>query len=1234
MRALSPSRPATMGYAVLLLACAVFTVGWLAAGAVALVAANTPDVAATLPDAAARGDPWARGLLEAAQRSEPLGQATLDYAFSLLSLLTAAMLLASRTQEWPIRLLVIAMVASAGAFNLQAHAGAVAVQTATGLPVDGLHQVLLHAVACAAFVLALLLFPSGRLLRPGPGRRRLVVAAGVGALLLVGAGTALLPHTISCVLFFGFLVPSIVLSALLRQRNHHGLTMEQRTQARLLFSVLAAVFAVTVVLALLTWLWGQLGLAGSAVTLRLILVDPTVQGNDVTGQPTALLFWFARFASAAIAAAVLVAARQTRLWTAEQVLSLGLAATLVVALIGGGFVVVESVAVALISAGILGVATVTVLATALEALSFQPVHVRAERLVDRLLYGTRPTPYSVLARIAELSRSTPADAPDLARLAEAVARSLGAAVCRLTVFRPGLRDRSYTWAEAGTDPGTEDLVEVPVHHGEERIGSIAVDRGAVVGLYAQRRHLLNDIADSLGVVMQASRAGVELDRQLRAVLAHAGDIAVSRRQAVAEMDSERRRIERDLHDGAQHHLVSLRLSLGLVEHQVATAQFDRVRDRLDQIAGQIETAEAVLAATATGVSSPLLSERGLVAALDLELSGGHPPVALDSSGIGAGHRFPADAEAAVYFCCLEAVNNARKHAPGAPVVVRLGTASGRLCFTVCDEGPGYDQEAGPGSPGRGLRNVRARISAVGGRIAIRSRPGAGTTVEGWVPLPADGPGLAPHRFAPPPLRPRADPALLDQVRDVVSAARELFWGTAYEEQLRMLAERMDEPLRVAVVGPAGIGTSTLVAALVGGDPVSGPTRVPTWFRHAEEQRTVLHPRAGEPRLVAGPVPDGAADLDRIEIGSPSPALAAMTVIDLPGLGSALPPEVDPATALLGPDAVGAPVADASVLLLRHRRPDDVTLLATLHSGAAPPHAIGVLARADELDGRPDALEHAQRAAAECRAEPLVRRLCQVVVPVAGLLALAGATLREADYRSLRQLSAYDEGQIRRLTLSADAFTAPGPCGTDPPPPAGDGLSRHQLLEHLGLLGVRLSIELIRTGRAPTAAALAAALLASSGLPRLCELLDARFVQRSEAMKARSALLALESLLRASPQASDEARPLLYQLERIRSGAHELVEIDLVDALRSGAIDLADPERRAAELLLGASGTEPRVRLGLAPDAGTQEVVRTAAMQLDRWRRRASYPGATKDVRDAAGVLVRTCEQLLAPEGAR
>ncbi|WP_219414395.1 sensor histidine kinase [Pseudonocardia nigra] len=1028
-------RLGTVGYAVLLAACAALSLTWLTVGAVVAVAAHAPAVTASLAAAADGGSRWARGVLDAVPRSEPVGQAVLDYGFSLLTLAVALALPAVRARSWSLRLLVLAMIGSAGAFNLQAHAAAVAVQSATGLTLGGLHQVLLHGVACAAYVVALLVFPSGRDIRPDAGvARSAVVGAGVGSLLLVGFGTALLPHTVSCVLFFGFLVPLVGLTALPR-RIRRGPTAAERTRARFLFSVLVAAIAVAIVLALITLLLWSIGWTG------LLLVDPTAQAGPAGhAEPTALLFWFARLACVAIAAGALVAMRSGGLWTAERHFSRGLVAALVAALVGGGYIVVRAVVEFALGSDALVAA---VLATVLAAAVLLPVHVRTEQLVDRLLYGTRPTPYSVLARIAALSRATATDAPDLAGVAEAVGRGLGATTARLTVVRPGLRDRTYTWSEPGVQ-APDALVEVPVRYGPERIGTVAVDRAAVAGVHVQRQRLLEEIADSLGAVLQASRTGIELERQLRAVLAHANAIAVSRRAVVAEMDGERRRIERDLHDGAQHHLVSLRLMLGLVEHQVSTAQLDQAADRLDAIAGQIDTTESMLAETAAGVSSPLLTEAGLVTALGTELACGHPPVELEAGDLAEGARFPSDVEAAVYFCCLEAVNNARKHAPGAAIQVRLVAGDGRLHFTVHDEGPGWGQAASSATAGRGLRNVTARMAAVGGRIEIRSARGAGTTVQGWAPLPEPEPTRAPAV---------ASTALLDRVRSTVGTARELYHGTASAGVVRGIAERLDGPLRVAVLGAAGSGASTLVEALTADGP--------------------------------------AASTAVFELGTPA-----------------------------------TPAADALVLLMRPGHPGDAAVFSALLDGPSPhrpARAIGVLAFHAEPAG--------DLGAAEYGARPEVRRLCHVVVPMSGLR----------------------------------------------------------------------------------------------------EIIEAAFLRRADALKARSALLALEALVRAHPPGGDDAG-LRYQLDRIRGGTHELTEIDLVDALRADELELPDADRRPAERLLGADGTQARVRLALAPDAGQEEVARAAAEELARWQRRAAHPMSTNDVRVVAGALVQTCEQLLAGVG--
>ena len=673
-RAAGGELAARVAVGVLFLLSTAVSVGWLLLGAVAAAAQYWPAVGRSVAAADAAGSTWARAIAAAAPASEPLSQAVLDYGFSLLNLVLAGVLLGAGVRRpgmrtWPIRLLAVALVGSAGAFNLQAHAAARAIETATGLAVTELHQVVLHSIACAAYILALLLFPSPSwdgLPGARPARGALAVV-GTVTFLLVGLGTALLPHTTSCVLFFGFLVPAVGLVVLPR-RIRRGPGPEARTQARLLFSTLVGGFAVAMVLGIVTVLLDVLG-----ETPALTLVDPTAHGAPEA--PIALLFWFSRLASAAIAVVVLVATRHDRLWTAERWFSRGLAVLLVMAVGGGGFVVLRAIA-----AGVLGTTGAAVAATALIALALGPLYVRAERVVDRLLYGTRPAPYRVLADITALTRSSlpstgaSATAPDLARVAEAVARGLGAGLCRLTVRRPGLRDRTYEWTDRVAGFGTADPVEVPIRHGAEQVGVLAVDRQAVSGLHAQRSHLLADIADGLGVVLEASRSGIELERQLRAALAHAEEIAVSRRRTVAEMDGERRRIERDLHDGAQHHLVSLRLTLGLVEHQVATGDLDQARTWLAKLAGQLADTEAVLAATADGVSSLVLAEKGLVAALRADLGAAHPPVGFDDGGLAPTRRFPADVEAAVWFCCAEAVGNARKHAPGAPIERRARRA--------------------------------------------------------------------------------------------------------------------------------------------------------------------------------------------------------------------------------------------------------------------------------------------------------------------------------------------------------------------------------------------------------------------------------------------------------------------------------------------------------------------------------------------------------------------------------
>ncbi|HEY1968897.1 MAG TPA: ATP-binding protein, partial [Pseudonocardia sp.] len=798
-------------------------------------------------------------------------------------------------------------------------------------------------------------------------------------------------------------------------------------------------------------------------------------------------------------------------------------------------------------------------------------------------------------------------------------RGLGARFCRLTVLRPGLRERDYLWTDgpASEQLDPDDLVALPISQGNEQIGSIAVDRGAVAGLRSERRTLLQDVADSLGAIVAASRTGIELERQLRAVVANAEEIAVSRRQAVAEMDSERRTIERDLHDGAQHHLVTLRLSLGLVEHEVASGQLEQARDRLGQLAGQLDTVGEVLAKTASGVSSIVLSEQGVVQALTAELtsaSGGQPGVELVVEDVARRCRLAASAEAAVYFCCLESVNNARKHAEGAPIAVHIGLANGELWFRVRDEGPGFDPAAVTGS-GRGQRNLAARMQAVGGVVAIESEPGAGTTVRGTVPLPPEArtepsvpparpsgapvpagsaasvvalattplsqasqqPGPPPtrppaRRPGPPPARqpsqlpPRRPPmpggpgSLFARAHELLAAARQVYRGGPGRARLEQLAGRMTEPLRVVLAGDPGAGTSTLCRALASLPP---STALPPYLR-----------------LIDGGPPSAAG-------GGPLSAAGG------------------------GPLSAAGPPPDVLVLVLRGPGDDDPRLFgaqpAGLAVGLAP--VVGVLARADQLaESAAVAIKRAGQVAEAYLAEPEVRHACQGMLVASGLLGLLGGTVTQQEYQYLVAIAEHPD---------------------QPPAPSDAGSSDRAPLERFGVVGMRVAVELIKDGSAPNRDRLAAELVSRSGLLELRGLLTGRFAEVAGALRVRSALAELEALVHASPPALPGLERFSYQLERFRSGAHELVELELVEAIRSGRVRLAGGDRHAAEQLLGMAGDSPAARLGLAIDADPAAIQLAAAHQLAQWQRIASHPVTTGAVREAADFLIRTCEELLA-----
>jgi len=261
---------------------------------------------------------------------------------------------------------------------------------------------------------------------------------------------------------------------------------------------------------------------------------------------------------------------------------------------------------------------------------------------------------------------------------------------------------------------------VPVSHAGELLGALAVNKRRGETMNTVEQKLVTDLAGQAGLVLK----NVGLNQEL---LARLDELRASRQRLVTAQDEERRRLERDLHDGAQQHLVGLKIKLGLAE---AAAQPEtRVRTLIAQLKQDADEALDTVRELARGIYPPLLASDGLEAALRSHLRRIPVPVDLQLDGVP---RQPREVEAAVYFCCLEALQNVVKYAQAHRAIVRLWTEGANLAFRVEDDGKGFDSATVP--HGAGLQNMRDRLDALGGSLDVRSVPGRGTTIEGRVPV--------------------------------------------------------------------------------------------------------------------------------------------------------------------------------------------------------------------------------------------------------------------------------------------------------------------------------------------------------------------------------------------------------------------------------------------------------------------------------------------------------------------
>ena len=386
----------------------------------------------------------------------------------------------------------------------------------------------------------------------------------------------------------------------------------------------------------------------------------------------------------------------------------------------------------------------TILAAVAVALLFQPLRERARQLANRLVYGVRATPYQVLSDFAadmagqlDLTSALDRMLTLLAGAAGAVRAEawirVGAELRPVAVWPPGAALAAPIRLVGDTADDTASATEllpagatariVPVRHGAETLGAITLEKPAHEPLTSTEDGLLRHLASQAGLVLR----NAQLTADLRSTI---DELRASRRRLVEAQDAERRKIERNLHDGAQQQLVALTIQLSLLAESADDP--DLIRQLVPELTAELKAALADLRDLARGIYPPLLADQGLVVALRTQAAKCPVPARLEADQVG---RYPQDAESTVYFCALEALQNVAKHARASAVTIRLTGRADRLEFSIIDDGQGF---ASPDRSGSGLQGMSDRLAAHGGTLEVRSRPGQGTTISGRLPAARQG----------------------------------------------------------------------------------------------------------------------------------------------------------------------------------------------------------------------------------------------------------------------------------------------------------------------------------------------------------------------------------------------------------------------------------------------------------------------------------------------------------------
>jgi signal transduction histidine kinase len=370
-------------------------------------------------------------------------------------------------------------------------------------------------------------------------------------------------------------------------------------------------------------------------------------------------------------------------------------------------------------------------ATAVVALLFQPVRDRVRRFANRLVYGSRATPYQVMAELSRRMSSTLEIERAMPELAETAAAGVAAAAVQVRLFLPDGAERTAVAPPGAEIPERWDAT-IEVRHQGEPIGEIDVAKAPSDPLRPAESSLLDDLAAQAGLALHNVRLTDELTARAEELAETAAAVQRSRRRIVSVRDEQRRRLEREIREGPRSRLDAIGTELGLLADRVA-AQPDAAAAELDRLSEETNVTLDRLRGIARGIFPPLLSDQGAAAALEAHARKVGVNATLAISPSVSSVRFDPEIEACVYFCCLQAIQNVQRHAGNAPIVVELSAKEGALSFEVRDAGPGFDTTTT--REGTGTTIMRDRVEALDGTLEIESAPGSGTTVRGRIPIP-------------------------------------------------------------------------------------------------------------------------------------------------------------------------------------------------------------------------------------------------------------------------------------------------------------------------------------------------------------------------------------------------------------------------------------------------------------------------------------------------------------------